>query len=380
MLRPPISNIHSGHCQGKRLVDIRRSGKPNNWHMNKQISEILTQAFIDLEWERYAERSGDCLNWLEFLECLKNSKHRKRLSRGNFCRLRICPSCQTRKAYKEFDTMKRVAMRTLELHPTMKFLFLTLTVPNIPLEKLRDELTHITASWHKLIRRRGVSPVIKGFHRAIEITYNYERNDYHPHLHIILAVNSRYFKSDEYIKHERWQEMWMESTGYTEDRIGSKLQVNIKRLKADKNGSEIDVGGIAEACKYSLKAWNFKVSGDSKEAKRERRKNQKLLDKVREKKAKVTYGMKGHIFIRDTPEGTAKVVEGLSEALYGKKLIHYAGIFKEVKKALRLKSGEETEDLIHITDETEGHHCEDCGSTMVEKIYHWMSLVGDYVG
>ena len=372
MLKPPISNIHSGRCQGKRLVDIRKSGKVNNWHMNKQISEILTLAFIYLEWEKYAERSAHCLGWLEFLECLKNSTHRKRLSRASFCKLRICPNCQARKAYKEFDTMKKVAAEVLRLHSTMKFLFLTLTVPNVSLENLRDELTHITASWNRMLQRAEVKPVIKGFHRAIEITYNYERNDYHPHLHIILAVNSRYFKSDQYIKHERWQEMWMESTGYKEDRIGSKLQVNIKRLKGEK--------GIAEACKYSLKAWNFKVSGDSKEAKRERRKNEKLLRDIKEKKAKVTYGMKGHVFIRDTLEETAKVVEGLTEALHGKKLIHYAGIFKEVKKALKLKSGEETEDLIHITDETEGHHCEDCGSTMAEKIYHWMSLVGDYVG
>ena len=372
-MRPPTSNIPSEASERKHhLVDTRKSGKVNYWHMNKQIGEILAQAFTDLDWERYAERASNCLSWLDFLECLQDSSHPKKLYQANFCRLRICPSCQARRAYKEFETMKQVAAEALRRKPTLKFLFLTLTVPNVPLEKLRDELTHMTKSWNKLMMRRGVKPVIKGFHRAIEITYNYERDDYHPHIHIILAVNSRYFKSDEYIKHERWQQLWMESTGYTEDVIGSKLQVNIKRLKDEK--------GISEACKYSLKAWNFKVSGQSAEARRERKRSEKLLRDIKEKKARVSYGIKGHVFIRDTPGATAVAVRGLANAIHGKKLTHYAGIFKEVKRDLKLKSGEEVEDLIHITEDGAVCQCETCEGIMFEKIYQWLSLVGDYVG
>ena len=340
------------------LYDKDKRGQDKYWREYKLVSKILGTSLTELGFNK-GERVSNCSCFLMFKQCPEDRSHPKRLKSANFCKVRLCPSCQKRRSFVEYRTMLKIHHAVLAEHPTMKFLFLTLTVPNVPIEKLGDELTHITESWKKLAKRREVKRVIKGSHRAIEITYNHIENTYHPHAHIILAVNSRYFKSDDYIKHDRWQQLWAESTGYTEDVIGSKIQVNIKRLKDEK--------GVSEACKYSLKPWNTADKDITKQ-----------LKKISKTKADITYGVKGHMYIRDTPEETIQVVKKLHDALHGKKLTHYAGLFKDYKKKLKLKAGEEEDDLVHSEDEESLSHCPVCNAEYVEQLYRWIDMNKDY--
>jgi plasmid rolling circle replication initiator protein Rep len=321
------------------------------------MSQILGRAFIDLGFKK-GERVSQCSCWMMFKQCPEDRGHPKRLKSANFCGVRLCPSCQKRRSFIEYRTTLKITHALQVDHQTIKYLFLTLTVPNVKLEKLGDELMHITQSWGKLVKRREVKRVIQGSHRAIEITYNHKTDTYHPHAHIILAVNSNYFTKN-YIKHERWQEMWAESTGYTEDVIGSKLQVNIKRLNGEK--------GVSEACKYSLKPWNT----SDKEV-------TESLKNITKTKGDITYGVKGHIYIRDTPEETTVVVSKLNDALHGKKLTHYAGLFKEYKNKMKLKGGDEESDLTHGADEESSCSCPVCNAKYVEQLYHWIELNKNY--
>ena len=340
------------------LQDRDKRGKDKYWREYKLVSKVLGHSLTELGYKK-GERVTDCLCWMMFKQCPEDRSHPKRLKSANFCKVRLCPSCQKRRSFIEYRMMLKVHHAILKDHPTLKFLFLTLTVPNVSLERLGDELTHITQSWHRLKQRTEVKNVIKGSHRAIEITYNHKNNTYHPHAHIILAVNSRYFKSNEYIKHDRWQQLWAESTGYTEDVIGSKIQVNIKRLKDEK--------GVSEACKYSLKPWNTSDKDVVKQ-----------LRKIAQTKGDISYGVKGHMYIRDTEEETVEVVKKLHDALHGKKLTHYAGLFKEYKKKLKLKAGDEEEDLVHSQDEKSSCHCPVCNAEYVEQLYRWIDLNKDY--
>ena len=358
MSSPPTKIISERVYWENLLEDRDKRGRSKYWRENKLMSQILGTALTDLGFKK-GERVSQCTCWLMFKECPEDKGHPKRLKQANFCRVRLCPSCQKRRSFIEYRTMLKVTHAVHIDYPTIKYLFLTLTVPNKPLEDLGDELTHITKSWHRLNQRTEVKRVIKASHRAIEITYNHKTNTYHPHMHIILAVNSRYFKSSDYIKHERWQQMWAESTGYTEDVIGSKLQVNIKRLKGEK--------GVSEACKYSLKPWNT----SDKEV-------TKNLKKITKTKGDITYGIKGHMYIRDTPEETREVVKKLHDALHGKKLTHYAGLFKEYKKQLNLKGGDEESDLVHGADEESNCKCPVCNAEYVEQLYGWVDMNRDY--
>jgi hypothetical protein len=70
--------------------------------------------------------------------------------------------------------------------------FVTLTIPNVPADKLSSAIDGIEAEFRKVKhvfyeqhrRKKRDSPLI-GF-RKLECTYNPERNDYHPHYHIIV--------------------------------------------------------------------------------------------------------------------------------------------------------------------------------------------------
>ncbi len=357
-MSPPTKIISNRFDDGNLLHDKDKRNRPKYWREYKLMSQILGTSLTELGYNK-GDRVSLCSCWLMFKKCPEDRSHPKRLKTANFCGVRLCPSCQKRRSFIEYRTMLKIHHAVLADHPTMKFLFLTLTVPNVTIERLGDELTHITKSWHKLSMRREVKRVIKASHRAIEITYNHKTNTYHPHIHIILAVNSRYFKSDEYIKHERWQEMWAESTGYTEDVIGSKLQVNIKRLSGEK--------GVSEACKYSLKPWN---TGDKEVTKQ--------LKTISKQKLDITYGVKGHMYIRNTPEETTAVVEKLHDALHGKKLTHYAGLFKDYKSQLKLKGGDEESDLTHGADEDSSCRCPICNAEYVDQLYGWVEMNKDY--
>ena len=82
-----------------------------------------------------------------------------------------------------------------------------------------------------------------GYIRKLEITYNKKRNDYHPHYHILICVNKSYFTSRDYIKHEKWLDMW---------RL-SKRDNNIENVDVRKVKDSDEDNVYAEISKYTSK-------------------------------------------------------------------------------------------------------------------------------
>ena len=89
-------------------------------------------------------------------------------------------------------------------------------------------MTHYKA-WQK---------AVKGYFRALEITYSKKRDDFHPHFHCILAVPKSYLSSRVYLKHEDWLNMWRRA--YKDESI---QMVNIKAITHRMNYDE----GLTEA-------------------------------------------------------------------------------------------------------------------------------------
>ena len=54
-------------------------------------------------------------------------------------------------------------------HPKARWIFLTLTVPNCPVEELRATLQEMGKGWQRLIKRKEFKPVL-GFIRTTEVT------------------------------------------------------------------------------------------------------------------------------------------------------------------------------------------------------------------
>src|SRR5699024_11792504 len=68
-------------------------------------------------------------------------------------------------------------------------------------------------SFQRLKQRKEVKQIVKGDARKLEITYNEERDDYHPHFHVLIAVNKSYFnQATQYISRDRWLELWQQVT------------------------------------------------------------------------------------------------------------------------------------------------------------------------
>lgn len=217
---------------------------------NKSLEESLTKPtqkkmmmndFINFMEDKplKLDRLKECGNFIKFQS--SEDKTKFMLSGGNFCNNRFCPFCSWLKA-------KRTAFELLELIKVVEykekfaFLFITLTAPNVPKEKLREEIEEFNVSFKRLFQTKEFKVFNKGFIRKLEITYNEERDDYHPHFHLVVAVNKSYFTSRNYMSKKRLLELWQRAKRDT-----SITQVDIKPCRMD------TVKQVMELATYSAK-------------------------------------------------------------------------------------------------------------------------------
>ena len=351
------------------LTDKSQKGKVTPWRIYKQLSTFLYRAMADSP-EYFSENKiglvENCSSMLGFLECRKNREHPKKLEMANFCKDRLCDGCQNRRALRCFAVTTKILHAIRDQHLGYEYIFLTLTVPNVPLSGLNEEIDLMFQAWKKLTKRAEVRKVFKGYLRALEITYNHERGDFHPHFHVLIVVSGRYFHGKNYLKHERWQQLWKEARG-----LDVNPSVDVRKVKANLTEEEKAAGidamvkAAAEVCKYSLKSWSTKAKVSSSR-----------LEKLGRD---VEYGLEGHIWLRETPEETSNTVSVLHRIMKGRRLMQYGGLMREVKRELKLKDGEEDDaDLVNVNDESTTCKCDICGGGMEERRYWWNKLARNY--
>ena len=206
---------------------------------------------------------------------------RSRLVFGNFCRVRLCPMCQWRRSAKLQSQMFAITDKLAEKYA---FIFLTLTVPNCEADELRSTLASMQTAWNRFRQLKQIKKVVRGYYRGIEVTHdiepviteqrykklrsyyemrglrqgdpnpNYEK--YHPHYHIVIAVNKSYFTSRDYLPQTVWRELWEQSY-----RASGKLQVDIKAVRPRRSGEEAARKAVLEVTKYPVKDSEY-LSGD----------------------------------------------------------------------------------------------------------------------
>ena len=148
--------------------------------------------------------------------------------KANRCKNRFCPICLATRSRKQ-GFMLGVVLETLRENYDYKFLFLTLTVPNVAGDKLLEELQKQYESLKRFIQRKEFKNISQGYVRKTEITYNPERDDFHPHIHMLIAVENDYFQNSKlYVKQERWLEIWKKCK-----RDDSITQVHIKKANEE---------------------------------------------------------------------------------------------------------------------------------------------------
>ena len=329
-----MTSIYDGlpveHGTGEILSD-----KITDWRKTKLRSNAVASVMKDDSkyWIGRSKRMEDCGSNLQFAVSKTGDM---RLYRADFCRDRMCPGCQKRRSLVVFHQVKNVCQSIHNDYPTYKYLLLTLTVPNVKAENLSDEIKHLTHSWNKLCMRAFFKKSIKGWFRALEVTYNGDRDDYHPHFHVLLCVPSNYFGKN-YVNQSEWLRHWQECTGYPHI-----TQVDVRAIKPNKKRPESDAisSAAAEVGKYATKPSNY---------------------------------------ITRLPDGQylaiKNVVRELSTGIARKRLIAYGGIMKEYHLKLQLDDVEsDSVDLINVDGDTSA-----IDAVMI-KVFRWNVGFGNYVG
>jgi hypothetical protein len=136
-------------------------------------------------------------------------------------------------------------------YPKARWLFLTLTVRNVPITELRQSLQEMNRAWQRLIKRKEFGAVL-GWIRTTEVTRGKDGSA-HPHFHCLLMVRSSYFSGVSYVKQERWVDLWRECA-----RLDYRPSVRIQTVKpkggTKPGGTESPLRwAVAETLKYSVK-------------------------------------------------------------------------------------------------------------------------------
>ncbi|HEK6002310.1 TPA: protein rep [Staphylococcus aureus] len=247
----------------------------------KQRNQVF-QKFIKRHiGENQMDLVEDCNTFLSFVA--DKTLEKQKLYKANSCKNRFCPVCAWRKVRKDALGLS-LMMQYIKQQENKEFIFLTLTTPNVMCEELENEIKRYNNSFRKLIKRKKVGSVIKGYVRKLEITYNKKRDDYNPHFHVLIAVNKSYFTDKRYyISQQEWLDLWRDVTG-----ISEITQVQVQKIRQNNNKE------LYEMAKYSGKDSDYLI-------------NQKVFD-------------------------------AFYKSLKGKQVLVYSGLFKEAKK--KLKNGD----------------------------------------
>lgn len=214
----------------------------------KQVTkETLIELGIPHFTEKTIERINNCAT---FLQSVSNfDRNRSKIVKANRCMNRFCPICMATKARKE-AYMLLIILKFLSCAKGYEFIFLTLTVPNVAGDELVRELDEQYLALKRLIQRKEFKAISNGFIRKTEITYNQKRNDFHPHIHMLIAVNKSYFTEKSlYVSQHKWQEIWKKCK-----KDNSITQVNVKKANES---------SFKELAKYEAK--DFDMLGYSQE-------------------------------------------------------------------------------------------------------------------
>lgn len=199
----------------------------------------------------------DCGRYLEFAlyQNLKdNDLREKKLDRMYTCKDRFCPFCNWRRARK-LAIQSYEVLEAIQRDKNVRYLFVTLTIKNPPIEHLSTTITHMNKAFKRMIEWKRLKKSVLGWSRILE--YPPQKDNpamVHPHYHCLIAVPTSYFGRDKslYIKQSEWQSLWQKAL-----KVDYAPSVDVRVIKAN-NGQDPIAKAVAEFAKYPLKSFDIK--------------------------------------------------------------------------------------------------------------------------
>lgn len=239
---------HAKHKQDLALAEY--SPKDSKWDTQRAITQAMSDFLYQAQrFERWAERMDGCTRTLGFGEVVdpETGEIKPKLVDTFFCHCRHCQTCDGRRSLVRMGRFREQLPKIEQEHPKARWILLTLTVPNCPVNELRATLQAMNKGWQRLSQRKAFKPVL-GWIRATEVTQEKNRPDYaHPHFHCLLLVPSSMLGGKHYVKHSEWLQLWRNC--YRDQSI---VSVDVRTIK----------GGAMKGAVETLKAFNYSMKVD----------------------------------------------------------------------------------------------------------------------
>lgn len=282
------------------FVDTDKNGKDRNWRGRKLKNIELAQRLEILGYRAFS-RVYQCAEVLKFRE---QETGVLKLYQSYFCKHKLCALCNWRRSMKYSWQAELVVNEAVKREPKGRFIFLTLTVENVRGEELNQTLSDMGRGFNRLMKYKQVDKNIIGFLRSTEVTYSKSREDYHPHLHVLLFVKSSYFKNKgDYLSQEKWTNLWQKAM-----KLDYTPIVDVRAVKDKKNQGMKKA--ILETAKYPVKPFDIEQDKDGK-------------------------------VIVFSEQEKLKVTDDLTQGLHRKRQIGFGKLFKIIKQELALDDVED---------------------------------------
>ena len=222
------------------LSDLSKRDKP--WDKHRANADKVTNFYAGSEFQQLSDRIYYCSELLDFrlVPDAEQGEMKLKLDATRFCRVRHCPVCQWRRSLRWKAKAYKVLPQIVAAYPTHRWLFLTLTLKNVPISKLRDTLTWMHESFKRMVKLKDFPAI--GWLKSTEVTRGKDGSA-HPHFHCLLLVQPSYF-SHGYMKQSDWCELWRKSL-----RIDYQPVVDVQAVR---KGSQ-PMSLVPELLKYCTK-------------------------------------------------------------------------------------------------------------------------------
>ena len=150
------------------------------WREHKLMTQAVALKLIAAGLQRRGERMSVCSDVVRYKYCRDCGCWH--VDGALLCRDRLCPTCNWRLSLRRYAIMQRAVAPLLR--DGMAWGLITLTVRNVWPDELGRTIDRLMDCWHRVCQRRDMRATL-GWARGIELTYNRETGQVHPHLHIL---------------------------------------------------------------------------------------------------------------------------------------------------------------------------------------------------
>ena len=303
--------------------------KYNNWSMKKELNAEMAEKMVKIGLSSRGQRMSECSTRIEINYCPQCGKYE--ITKAKLCRDRLCPICSWRLSLKRYADMSIVCNELLSLYPQNKWSFMTLTVKNCASAELGEVLKAMSEAFNRMRQRKIFKEEIIGWARTIEVTFNKETKELHPHFHILLLWDN--IESEK--QHERNKIELLNYWQYSaRNLITSNKGQNIEDIKTKDNDIEqADItGAVLETFKYTQKS-------------------------------------------SDLLSMPTKIFYDFAQNMANKKAVTFGGVIKEMLKKLKINPDFDT------VPEVEAYTiCKNCGSADLSNyLYKWSYAERSYL-